>query len=941
VAKSIEGTFVVGDQPFPFTASLNGDRLSLESGGTKYELTRKPVPNPLGSGGTPTQAPTTQDPTTGQPGSVASLADLGPVITDPDREWTILVYLDGDNNLEPFALSDLNELEAGLPKSGIEVIVLCDRAEGYSDADGDWTDARLHRIRSDDDGTRVTSPVIAQPGEVNMGDPATLEAFVSGSLRAFPAPRTALIMWDHGGGWSVLASDDAAPGAEGGHDALTIQECAGAIRRGLAAAGVERLDIIGFDMCLMAQLETAVEVSDLAKVLVASQAIEPGDGWPYVEVLAQFARGTLGTTRTASEIVNAYAEFYSKRGDLLSTQSALDLGQTDTVLSSFDALLGAIDVTAAETWPALSRALFFAESYADMSDIRNGANALASVDLLDAMKRIRNNTPNFAAEKEFRAFIEAMDRFVLSSRTSPLRSRSNGVAAYAPVRGSLFNADYASTRFAERSQWNEWLTRLHTAQSAGSTAPEIGNFRLLENDTQAATASVTPLGGISVHFDLTGDNVLWTQALSGIWDDEQGGALVFNKWLVVDPEFFIKVLKGEKELGSDQLQLITPTYVNGRNALSQELTGVRFAIGNGEDAFYGTIDRSDINDRVNLRVPILFDHPSVGRYGGTLLFDSRTWEVVALVLEIVQPDGSMTFQQLAEVPPDAQITTLFEFVKLDGSIEFIQGGTMAWREGLELIMGKDDPGQYVVAFSAETVAGDSTTEFFRYEVTQPADEAAALAEGAKFTAEQLIGTWEWVGTPRGKTKPERIGLTTTIRRHPENPELLVGETTSATDANLREVALIIPDTRMLANIRFLGITDTGDVGGCQTYSALYALTNGVALLTLKDLATGRLFGMVNRGASGEVAQPEPEAVDPLVGVWQDAEGLLFGFDGQNWEMGFAGQVLDAGTYVKNGETVTVTSGVTGDVVRYTIKIRGKRMTATDEFGESNRLTKIQ
>jgi len=51
---------------------------------------------------------------------------------DPDYEWLIMVYLDGDNNLELDAINDLNELEEGIGTSGsIAVLVLFDRIDGY------------------------------------------------------------------------------------------------------------------------------------------------------------------------------------------------------------------------------------------------------------------------------------------------------------------------------------------------------------------------------------------------------------------------------------------------------------------------------------------------------------------------------------------------------------------------------------------------------------------------------------------------------------------------------------------------------------------------------------------------------------------------------------------------------------------------------------------
>ena len=53
----------------------------------------------------------------------------------------------------------------------------------------------------------------------------------------------------------------------------------------IAAAGLH-LNLIGFDACLMAMVENAYPLRNLADYMVGSEETEPGDGWPYDLVLA-------------------------------------------------------------------------------------------------------------------------------------------------------------------------------------------------------------------------------------------------------------------------------------------------------------------------------------------------------------------------------------------------------------------------------------------------------------------------------------------------------------------------------------------------------------------------------------------------------------------------------------------------------------------------------
>src|SRR5262245_1044234 len=52
----------------------------------------------------------------------SSLADLGAAVPDDTRNWTVAIYLGGDNNLENAAVRDLLEMQRGIPAHGCEVV---------------------------------------------------------------------------------------------------------------------------------------------------------------------------------------------------------------------------------------------------------------------------------------------------------------------------------------------------------------------------------------------------------------------------------------------------------------------------------------------------------------------------------------------------------------------------------------------------------------------------------------------------------------------------------------------------------------------------------------------------------------------------------------------------------------------------------------------------
>jgi hypothetical protein len=133
-------------------------------------------------------------------------------------------------------------------------------------------------------------------------------------IKTFPAPHYALIMWDHGGGWASISTTPMPPAPQEGHDHMSLPKLRQAIAGALKDTGLKKLDLVGFDMCLMAQMETAAEIADLAEIMVASQAIEPGDGWPYEQILPAFGNESLGARRLGAQIVEAYGKHYGGRG---------------------------------------------------------------------------------------------------------------------------------------------------------------------------------------------------------------------------------------------------------------------------------------------------------------------------------------------------------------------------------------------------------------------------------------------------------------------------------------------------------------------------------------------------------------------------------------------------------------------------------------------------
>src|SRR5262249_6707345 len=104
-------------------------------------------------------------------------------------------------------------------------------------------------------------------------------------------------------------------------DNLELKRVLADIRRGLG----RRIDVLGFDACLMSMVEVAYQLRDSVSFICGSEEEEPGEGWPYDTILkALTARPSMTPAELAKLIVSRYMASYQPRDRV--TLSASSLG---------------------------------------------------------------------------------------------------------------------------------------------------------------------------------------------------------------------------------------------------------------------------------------------------------------------------------------------------------------------------------------------------------------------------------------------------------------------------------------------------------------------------------------------------------------------------------------------------------------------------------------
>ncbi|MFX1582411.1 MAG: clostripain-related cysteine peptidase [Promethearchaeota archaeon] len=227
------------------------------------------------------------------------------VIEQPiQSDWTILVYLDGDNDLEKSAFDDLNSMEIIGSTADVNIIVFVDF---YYGADAPFTGARCYEIIQDANLNVISSTelVTGLSSEPNMGDWQVLRDFIVFGQFYAPADHYSLVLWDHGAGAFGLCTDDTSS------DRLSIQE----LNQALNDSQVQHLDIVAFDACLMGQLEVAYEIRDTTDLVIFSEEGIPLTGFPYEDILLNLTTHPDTTPKAlASSMVYYYVTAYDVGG---------------------------------------------------------------------------------------------------------------------------------------------------------------------------------------------------------------------------------------------------------------------------------------------------------------------------------------------------------------------------------------------------------------------------------------------------------------------------------------------------------------------------------------------------------------------------------------------------------------------------------------------------
>ncbi len=407
------------------------------------------------------------------------------------KEWTFLIYIAADNNLNYFSGKNLDDMAKIGSNNTINIVAHLDRQGSYEKTKRVYVDkGKIIQVN-------YGQPSAAQ--KLDSGSAETLIDFCQWAIQTYPANHYALVLWNHGsgildnvGGRTILNPSElfifnpqtnmleidrsigfldyfqktlptdprAVCFSETYNSFLSNQKLDFALKTiQKGALQGKNFDIIGYDACLMGMLEIANLVRPYADYAVFSQEIELGSGWKYDEVLRPFLTRTLTPAEFARHIVKAYNTAYqSITYDY--TFSAVDLNKVSLLESALDDLSATlIEALNYQLNNSLSNTIkackskrlcthFSEPSYIDLDHfLSNLADNIDYVQLTSSVIQATKTT----IQAQLLIARAALANSVIAHVEGKNLTKARGLSVYFPSRQP--DPTYAITPFARSNNW--------------------------------------------------------------------------------------------------------------------------------------------------------------------------------------------------------------------------------------------------------------------------------------------------------------------------------------------------------------------------------------------------------------------------------------------------------------------------------------------------------
>lgn len=371
----------------------------------------------------------------------ASVATTGSKRT----KWTVFIYLSSANNLYPYALPNLNQMES-VANADLRFVVQWKEAKSIYPA-ADFEGTRRYVLKPDQTPSLNADLVQDLGTGVDMGKAQTLKEFLDWGTRNYPADHYATIIWSHGDGWHGTLR--VLPTRATSYDdqflsAINVWDIPGALQG-------HHFDIISFDACLMQMMEVVTEIAPYADYIAASAENTPAAGYPYDQVFGAFAQNPDAPVRTLTQsFVTGHVGNPSYANQNV-TQSVLDSTQLGALQTTLDELGATLAANRSELGTIIPTIRTDTPKYGNSGDGRYFYDLGVLLD-----KLIASSAPTAVVSKAQAAKTALANAVIFNGGSNP-SAYTQGLAIDFSASSKFNPTVYSHLKFAQNTRWDDWL----------------------------------------------------------------------------------------------------------------------------------------------------------------------------------------------------------------------------------------------------------------------------------------------------------------------------------------------------------------------------------------------------------------------------------------------------------------------------------------------------
>ncbi len=484
--------------------------------------------------------------------------------------YTLMIYMCG-SNLESdggYASADIEEMLKATLSNEINVLIYTGGARRWYDFGISNKTNQIYKI--DNHKLKLVKDNL---GLQNMSASGTLSSFLSFCKDNYKADKYSLIMWDHGGG-AVAGFGMDQNAAK--NDTLTIDE----IKQALRNANM-KLEFVGFDACLMANMETAYALKDHANYLVASEETEPGTGWNYIKIFNSISSDSSQKGNvTGKVIVDSFIASNSGFRAPDATLSCMDLSKMDDVYENIVSFLKDIKGTYFDKnkYNTFSKGIAYTKAYND--------GTIDTLDLIDFANNM--NVPSSSR------LISSVQSAIDYNKTNSNVRNSNGMSIFIPNKKLSYYDKMLSIykNIGIGSEYTNVLTEYVNLLASGRKPTYVvNNNSYTQDSTDYSSFSWYDILFRSSHQDFIDDNSLDIKLLKVVDKGDYFALQLKDKdWekiTKVESVVWYDDGKGYIDMGNDSY-----FELDQKGDLKIEFDGTWLAI-NGDNIHYEVIERTD------------------------------------------------------------------------------------------------------------------------------------------------------------------------------------------------------------------------------------------------------------------------------------------------------------------------------------------------------------